>query len=154
MSEFTLLTATDCHLCEHAKTVLTELGLEWREVHCESEEGQQLAASAPPMRPVLYDSDGNASRVRAPLAQTAAQAAGQRGGEDMNALWLKLKPHILSWHMLPCLVMLAAAIVVAVTTGQPTRVLGAVGCMLMMMVMMAAMGGHDHSGHSGKDRDN
>ena len=71
----------------------------------------------------------------------------------MNALWLKLKPHILSWHMLPCLVMVAAAIVVAVTTGQPTRVLGAVGCMLMMMVMMAAMGGHDHSGHSGKDRD-
>ena len=71
----------------------------------------------------------------------------------MNALWLKLKPHILSWHMLPCLVMLAAAIVVAVATGQPTRVLGAVGCMLMM-VMMAAMGGHDHGGHSGKDRDN
>ena len=59
MSEFTLLTATDCHLCEHAKTVLTELDLEWREVHCESEEGKQLAAIAPPMRPVLYDSDGS-----------------------------------------------------------------------------------------------
>jgi hypothetical protein len=58
MSEFILLTATGCHLCHHAKTVLTELGLEWREVHCESKEGQQLAVSAPPMRPVLYDSDG------------------------------------------------------------------------------------------------
>ena len=58
MSEFILLTATDCHLCHHAKAVLDELGLEWREVHCESEEGQRLAASAPPMRPVLYDSAG------------------------------------------------------------------------------------------------
>ena len=72
----------------------------------------------------------------------------------MNALWAKLRPHILSWHMLPCLVMLAAAIAVAVATGQPTRVLGAVGCMVMMMVMMAAIGGHNHGGHTGEHRDN
>lgn len=58
MSELTLLTATDCYLCQHAKGVLDELGLEWHEVHCESDEGQRLAAGAPPMRPVLYDSDG------------------------------------------------------------------------------------------------
>ena len=72
----------------------------------------------------------------------------------MNGLWAKLRPHILSWHMLPCLVMLAAAIAVAVATGQPTRVLGAVGCMLMMMVMMAVIGGHSHGGHTGEHRDN
>ena len=53
-----LLTATDCHLCEHAKHVLAELGLDWHEVHGDSEEGQRLAAGAPPFRPVLYDSDG------------------------------------------------------------------------------------------------
>ena len=39
----------------------------------------------------------------------------------MNALWAKLRPHILSWLLLPWLVMLAAAIAVAVATGQPTR---------------------------------
>jgi hypothetical protein len=53
-----LLTATDCHLCEHAKDVLAELGRDWREVHADSEEGQRLAAGAPPFRPVLYDSQG------------------------------------------------------------------------------------------------
>ena len=53
-----LLTATDCHLCEHAKDVLAELGPDWREVHADSEEGQRLAGGAPPFRPVLYDSQG------------------------------------------------------------------------------------------------
>jgi Glutaredoxin len=54
-----LMTASDCHLCERAKEVLAELGVDFREVHAESAEGQQLAASAPPFRPVLYDSEGN-----------------------------------------------------------------------------------------------
>ena len=58
MSGLALLTAEDCHMCEHAKTVLAELGLDWREVHADSEEGQRLAAGAPPLRPVLYDSAG------------------------------------------------------------------------------------------------
>jgi hypothetical protein len=66
----------------------------------------------------------------------------------MRALWSKLRPHILSWHMLPCLLMLAAAIGVVVVTGRPRALLGAVGCMLMMAVMMAAMGGHGNGGHS------
>ena len=41
-----LLTSTDCHLCEHAKGVLAELGLDWREVHTESDEGQELGPLA------------------------------------------------------------------------------------------------------------
>jgi glutaredoxin len=53
-----LLTTDDCHFCERAKTVLAELGLEYREVDAGSDEGQQLAATAPPMRPVLYDGEG------------------------------------------------------------------------------------------------
>jgi hypothetical protein len=57
-----LLTATGCQLCEHAKDVLAELGLDFREVHADSEEGQMLASTVPPFRPVLYDSQG------APLA--------------------------------------------------------------------------------------
>jgi glutaredoxin len=54
----TLLTTADCHLCEHAKTVLAELGLEYREVDADCDEGRQLAAVAPPLRPVLYDGEG------------------------------------------------------------------------------------------------
>lgn len=65
----------------------------------------------------------------------------------MSALWQKVRPHVLAWHMVPCLVMLAAAVGVAIATGQPSRVLGAVACMVMMMVMMGAMGGHNHGGH-------
>lgn len=53
-----LLTASDCHLCEHAKGVLAQLGVDWREVHSESEEGQRLASTAPPFRPVLYNGEG------------------------------------------------------------------------------------------------
>jgi hypothetical protein len=53
-----LLTAADCHLCEHAKGVLAELGLHWREVDADSDEGQRLASTAPPFRPVLCDSEG------------------------------------------------------------------------------------------------
>jgi hypothetical protein len=63
MSALVLLTAPDCHLCEHGKAVLDELAgegrLTWREVDAESEEGLRLAATAPPLRPVLYQSDGS-----------------------------------------------------------------------------------------------
>ena len=58
MSGFLLLTAADCHLCEHGKAVLDELGAEWREVDATSPEGERLAAAAPPMRPVLFTGDG------------------------------------------------------------------------------------------------
>jgi hypothetical protein len=58
MSALVLLTAPDCHLCNHGCNVLEALGVDWREVHSESEEGQRLAAAAPPMRPVLFDADG------------------------------------------------------------------------------------------------
>jgi hypothetical protein len=58
MSTLVLLTAPDCHLCEHAKGVLGELGVEWREVDSRTEEGRRLAAIAPPMRPVLLGIDG------------------------------------------------------------------------------------------------
>ena len=59
MTPLTLLTAPDCHLCEHAKAVLGELGADWREVDSESPEGRMLAASAPPLRPVLYGAEGH-----------------------------------------------------------------------------------------------
>jgi len=69
----------------------------------------------------------------------------------MSALWQKVRPHVLAWHMLPCLVMLTAAVGVAIATGQPSRVLGAVACMVMMLVMMGAIGGHNHGGHEGSE---
>ena len=58
MTTLRLLTAEDCHLCDHAKTVLDELGVSWREVAADSDEGRRLTAAAPPLRPVLYDADG------------------------------------------------------------------------------------------------
>ena len=58
MSPLVLLTASDCHMCEHAKQVLEELGVNWREVKADSEEGRRLDATAPPMRPVLFTAEG------------------------------------------------------------------------------------------------
>ena len=62
MTDLLLLTAPDCHLCGHGREVLDGLAgeglLSWREVATESEEGQALAASAPPLRPVLFGEDG------------------------------------------------------------------------------------------------
>lgn len=58
MSALMLLTAPDCHLCGHGRQVLDELGLAWREVSTASDEGRRLQATAPPMRPVLYTSEG------------------------------------------------------------------------------------------------
>ena len=57
MSELLLLTTHDCQLCEHSKTVLDELGVQWREIDAGSEEGERLAAIAPPIRPVLFGAD-------------------------------------------------------------------------------------------------
>ena len=62
MNELVLLTSADCHLCEHGEQVLAELAAEgflcWRAVGDATLEGRQLAATAPPLRPVLFDSDG------------------------------------------------------------------------------------------------
>lgn len=58
MRALILLTAPDCHLCGHGRDVLDELAVPWREVSTESDEGQRLEAAAPPMRPVLYTSEG------------------------------------------------------------------------------------------------
>lgn len=62
MTAFLLLTTRDCHLCEHGREVLDELASEglisWRAVDADSEEGRLLAATAPPLRPVLFGSDG------------------------------------------------------------------------------------------------
>lgn len=63
MNALMLLTARDCHLCAHGREVLDEIAadghLRWREVDADSDEGQALAAAAPPLRPVLYDADGH-----------------------------------------------------------------------------------------------
>ena len=58
MSTLLLLTAADCHLCEHGKAVLDELGVAWREVDAASVEGRRLEAVAPPLRPVLFTAGG------------------------------------------------------------------------------------------------
>lgn len=58
MSALVLLTAPDCHLCEHGRAVLDELGIDWREVTGNTTEGARLAATAPPMRPVLIADGG------------------------------------------------------------------------------------------------
>ena len=62
----------------------------------------------------------------------------------MSTIWSKVRPHLLSWHMVPCLVMLVGAVAVAIATGHAGVIVSALGCMLMMMVMMSAMGGHRH----------
>ena len=58
MSSLLLLTAPDCHLCQHGRTVLEELGVDWREVRDDSTDGRAIAAAAPPMRPVLLTDTG------------------------------------------------------------------------------------------------
>ena len=62
MRPLVLLTAPDCHLCEHGRAVLDELAdagvCAWRGVESDSPEGRALAAGAPPLRPVLFDADG------------------------------------------------------------------------------------------------
>lgn len=62
MNALVLLTARDCHLCEQGRRVLGELAAEgllsWREVDADCDDGRRLSATAPPLRPVLYDSRG------------------------------------------------------------------------------------------------
>lgn len=57
--ELTLVTATDCHLCEHSRSVLDRVGADWRELHDLSPEGERLTRSAPPLRPLLFDDHGS-----------------------------------------------------------------------------------------------
>ena len=63
MSSLVLLTAPDCHLCEHAYGVLAALAAErdlsWCDIPVDSSQGRRLAASAPPLRPVLFAPDGH-----------------------------------------------------------------------------------------------
>jgi hypothetical protein len=63
MTPLMLLTAPDCDLCAHAREVLDTLAAEgllrWRELDADSVEGARLAATAPPLRPVLFDATGH-----------------------------------------------------------------------------------------------
>lgn len=56
---YILLTSSECHQCARARQVLNalsrDLGLVWREVAADSDEGERLAPVAPPLRPVLFD---------------------------------------------------------------------------------------------------
>ncbi len=72
----------------------------------------------------------------------------------MSGIWQKLRPHVLSWHMLPCLVMLIAAVGIAIATGRAGGIVGAIGCMVMMMAMMSMLGGHHHGASSDEERKN
>ncbi len=54
-----LITAADCHLCAHARAVLSALGLEAREVDVGSVEAQELARHGVPLvlLPVLLEGE-------------------------------------------------------------------------------------------------
>lgn len=58
-AELVLVTAHDCHFCEHARSVLASLGVEAREVPVESGEADALAAKGVPLAflPVLWDGE-------------------------------------------------------------------------------------------------
>lgn len=57
MSELLYITAVDCHLCEHSRAVLDELGVVRRELNAESDEATALAKHGIPLTflPVLTD---------------------------------------------------------------------------------------------------
>jgi len=57
--DLVLVTAGGCHLCDHARDVLAELGLTAREVDIDSDEAATLARSgvALPFLPVLLDGE-------------------------------------------------------------------------------------------------
>ena len=63
MRQLVLLTTPDCNLCAHGREVLDTLAAEglliWREVDAGSDQGRRLAATAPPLRPVLLDANGS-----------------------------------------------------------------------------------------------
>lgn len=54
-----LVTAADCHLCEHARSVLIGLGVEVREIPVDSTEARGLAERGIPLAflPVLTDGE-------------------------------------------------------------------------------------------------
>ena len=85
MRRLVLLTSQDCHLCAHGREVLGALAseglLSWQEVDAESAEGRQLAAAAPPLRPVLFDPDGRVVAYgRLSAKRLRRQLSGWRGG--------------------------------------------------------------------------
>jgi glutaredoxin len=55
--ELVLITGTSCHLCDHARDVLAQLGLSARELDIASDEAEELARSGAPLAflPVLLD---------------------------------------------------------------------------------------------------
>lgn len=59
--DLVLITSDDCHLCAHARNVLTDLGQNAREIGVDSGEAQALASAGAPLSflPVLW----NGSRV-------------------------------------------------------------------------------------------
>ena len=54
-----LITSPDCHLCLHARSVLSELSLSAREIDVESQEAANLAERGIPLTflPVLLDGE-------------------------------------------------------------------------------------------------
>ncbi len=59
MADLLLITASDCHLCAHAREVLVALSVEAREIDADSDEVAELAARGVPLAflPVLLDGE-------------------------------------------------------------------------------------------------
>ena len=59
LDQLMLVTTSDCHLCEHARQVLDELGLEPRELDAGSADADELAGRGVPLAflPVLTDGE-------------------------------------------------------------------------------------------------
>lgn len=59
MTPLVFVTAEDCHLCEHGRAVLDELGVERREISSDSPESATLAERGVPLSflPVLIDGE-------------------------------------------------------------------------------------------------
>ena len=59
MTRLVYVTTDDCHLCEHGREILDELGVERREISGSSAEAEQLAAAGIPLGflPVLTDGE-------------------------------------------------------------------------------------------------
>lgn len=57
--ELVLITGQSCHLCDHARAVLAELGLSARELDLDSDEAGEIARSGVSLAflPVLLDGD-------------------------------------------------------------------------------------------------
>jgi len=60
-SRLTLVTATDCHLCDHARSVArrlaTDLAININEIPWESREADQVRRDGVPFPPALYAGD-------------------------------------------------------------------------------------------------